>query len=284
MSYMGEKMKRRPASLIRALRMGFRDAYDHIGYVVLVSLASFAVSAGVSSLAMVPFASLLWRLPLFVAGLPAILAAYLCAVGAYYYVHKAVSHEHPALSDTWLGIRRSLGPAIKLFVVDLGITAMLVGDSVFFALMIRRGPIMVVPAVLCFYLTIAWLMMAMYHLPLFMAQERMESGQGPLVILKKSLLLVVDNPGFTVGIFIVIIAITLVCAIPLFIGIAVLHLGVTAFVLAHALRELFIRYDIVEDEPEIVNDRPWSLPDSWRKRNFQDENTSLEQEGMEQHG
>ncbi|MCL5104171.1 MAG: hypothetical protein M1133_08660 [Armatimonadetes bacterium] len=272
-----------PASLARALRNGFRAAYDHLGYVVFVSLGSFIMFVGIQSLVALAVGHGLGSV-WFITLAPGALFVYLFAVGVYYYVNKIVFHEHPVVADMWVGIKRLVRPALGMFVVDFVITAVLVGDTVFFAMMSRRELAMLAPAFLCFYLTLVWMMMTMYHLPLLIAQEKMESGPRAWLILRKSFLLMADNPGFTVGLFLVIIAFAVVCAIPVLIGIALLGLGATAFVLTHTLRELFTKYGIVEEESELVEDGPWSLPESWRRRDARDDTVHEEMKGTEQHG
>jgi hypothetical protein len=96
--------------------------------------------------------------------------------------------------------------------------------------------------------------MAIYQLPLLVVQLSTESGMGVGVILRKSFLLMADNPGFTLGLFLVIIAFAVLCAIPMFVGFAVLFFGASAFLVTHALRELFIRYGIIEAEPEAADE------------------------------
>ncbi len=260
----------RRARLPRALRRGLRDAYDHLGYVVVVTFIAFLCTVLLSGAA-----GLLWKSAggsLGIVGavllLPAALGAYLCAVGVFYYANKAVFFEHPSAADTWKGIRLLLGPATALFAVDFLIGVVVVGDTLFFGRMFgeSRNPVCAVIGILCFYVTLAWLMMALYHLPLLAAQLKMESGTKPGVILRKSYLLAADNPGFTACLFIVIIALAVLCVLPGLIGMAVLFLGAAAFLLTHALRELFIKYEMIEDEPETVEDSGWALPDAWRKR------------------
>ena len=108
-------------------------------------MASFIVFAGMQGLFGLTLGS--GRgLARFVGLAPGALAAYLCAVGVYSYVNKVVFHEHPVVADTWVGIKRLMRPALGLFAVDFVITAVLVGDAVFFALMSRRGRVMLVPA------------------------------------------------------------------------------------------------------------------------------------------
>ena len=267
-----EQISPRSISLMRALSKGLRDAYDHMGYVVFTTFLSFLITSLLFSVAVLVQRKTSGPLWILLAILGAF-AAWLCAVGVFYYVNKAVFHQHPVFSDTWLGIKALFRPAALLFVVDFIITLVLLGDVAFFlGLMSSKGSIFIIIGVLCGYLTLIWLMMAMYHLPLLIAQLSMESGPRPFVILRKSYLIMMDNPTFTVGLFLAIIAIAVLCVLPMLIGMTILFLGVAAFLLTHALRELFIKYEIVEEEPDIAQkEEPWSLPESWRKRDSENQ-------------
>lgn len=261
-----EQQSVRPASLGRALRKGFREAYDHLGYVVAVSFLTFIVTSLVFSLSWAVY-RLTQSAALLLLFIPAAFVVWLCAVGIFYYANKAVFGEHPAVRDTWHGIRILIVPAIPLFLVDLVITAILLGDAFFFFRMAAARGTLAFSMAGVFFASIAfiWLMMLQYHLPLLAAQLNMESGPRVGVILRKSFLLLADNLFFTLGLFVVIIAFAALCALPKYIGTVVLYPGAVAFLLTHALRELFIKYGIVEEEPEVVEDK-WSLPDSWMKR------------------
>lgn len=281
---MDEQLTRRPAGLGRALGRGLRDAYDNLGYVVAVTFASFLITSAVlwSALLTAKAAGagpcLAWRMAL----LPTAFTGWLCAVGAFYYVGKVVCCEHPTAGDVWQGIRTLFVPAVGLFVVDCLFVAVLVVDVEFFLAVSRAKagiPLMML-GILSGYLALVWVMMSLYHLPVLVAQTRMESGPRTRIILRKAFLLTFDNPVFTVGLFLVIITFTVLCALPRFIGMAILYLGVTAFLLTHALRELFIKYGIVEEEPEVVEDKPWRLPDSWLKRQGPGVNDSDETGGI----
>ena len=243
-------------SLARALRKGFRAAYDNLGYVVFATFAVFLVTSAFCATG----AALAREAQLGVGGivlyLPAVCAAWISAAGVFYHVDKSVYHEYPSLVDTWTGIKTLAWPAAKLFVLDLAVTTLLLGDAVFF-LTGRRNPAFAIFGVACGYAALVWMMTATYHLPLLVAQLRMESGPRPFVVVRKSCLLTLDNPGFTVGLFVVIIALAILCAVPAFIGAAVFYLGAAAFVLTHALRELFVKYGIVEEEPEVIEDDGW---------------------------
>jgi len=254
-----EQVVKGRASLGRATKKGFRAAYDHLGYVVFITLVSFVAGAGLFSGGIAVLRAMprgMWSIVLI---LPAVLGWFLCAVGAFYFANKSVYHEHPGLGDTWLGVKRLLAPALSLFVVDLILTAVLAGDVVFFlGVLGAKGNIVFIGlGVLCGYVLLVWLMMSMYHLPLLIAQTTMESGPKTFVILRKAFLLTADNPAFTVGLFLVIIAFAVLCAIPAGIGMALVYLGGIAFVLTHALRELFVKYGVVEEEPEVPADPGW---------------------------
>ena len=244
------------ASLTSALRTGFRAVYDNLGYVVLVTFVVFLVTVALLAAAVWIVNAMKPGMGGVVLFLPGVFAAYLGAVGAFCHANRSVYHEGPSLADTWTGIKTLFRPALGLFVLDLAITALLAGDTIFF-LTVKSNPAFPLLGIACGYLTLAWLMMTMYHLPLLAAQLSMESGPRPFVVVRKSFLLMMDNPGFTVGLFLAIIALAVICAVPALVGTAVFYLGAAAFILTHALRELFVRYGIIEEEPEIVEDKGW---------------------------
>ncbi len=210
-----EMVPSRPASLGLALRRGFGATYDQLGYVVFASFASFVLfsaltGAAFASVRMLGRAGGIAKVGLF---FPAIIALWLFAAGVYYYANKSVYHEYPNLVDTWIGIKTLLVPALKLLVLNLMVTVLILGDALFF-LNVKRSLISQVVGVVCGYIAVVWLMMIMYHLPLLVAQLSMESGPRPLIVVRKSFLLMADNPGFTLGLFLVIIALAVICAVP----------------------------------------------------------------------
>lgn len=249
-----------PARLGRALAKGFRAAYDALGYVVAASFATFIVCGS-----LLAAASLLAKHTKSPAALlmllPAMLVAWLAQVGMLCFARNVVYDGHATISDTWEGIGKLFWPAVTLFVVDLAITAVLFGDAAFFlaAFKARGSGMLAALGVLFVYLSLVWVMMAIYHLPVLVAQLEMESGPRVKVVLRKSMLLAMGNPGFTLGFFVVIIAFTAICALPALLGMAILFPGTAAFLLTTALRELFIKYGVVEPPPEVVEDKPWKL-------------------------
>ena len=246
----------RPASLGRALRKGFRAAYDHLGYVVLVSFVSLAGAAALLSPGWKAAVVLRPGMSGVAFLIPGVFFYYLCAVGAVYFADKSIYDEHPSLADTWRGIGRLFLPALWLFVIDSIAMAILLGDAMFF-LSLKSKAIGAAVGIGCLYLAVVWLMTAVYHLPLLPAQLRLESGPKPFVIVRKSFLLTVGSPGFTLGLFLAIIALAVLCALPAGLGTAMLFLGAAAFFLTHGLRELFVKYGVVEKEPDVVEDNGW---------------------------
>ena len=246
-----------------ALCSGFRAAYDSLGYVVGASFVTFAITVAVLALmGLLSVHAKQFRALGVLLGLGTLAAWWLCAVGVTYYAWKTITHQHPTPTDTFEGIRRLLRPAAALFVVDLIISTVLFGDVAFFALAFkaRGGAVLAGLTMVCAYLALMWSLMCVWHLPLLAAQLEMESGPSVRVILRKSFLLTADNPGFTVGLFVVIIAFAALCVISAF-GTALVFAGTLAFLLTCSLRELFIKYGIVEEEPEVVEDKPWKLPE-----------------------
>lgn len=252
----------RRASLGRALRKGLREAYDRLGFVIAASFAAFAGTAGVAALGvriidatqpgMYIGAALL---------LPAAFFYFLCMVGTVYFADKAVYHERPSPADTWAGVKALLAPAAEIFAIDVLVTGILLGDAVFF-LSLKSSGLGLIMAVVCVYGAGLWTAAGVYHLPLLPAQLRMESGPRPTVIIKKAFLLALGSPGFTLGLFVAIIAFAVLCAIPAGLGMATLFPGAAAFLLTHGLRELFVRYGIVEEEPETAEDPGWPKSES----------------------
>lgn len=256
-----QQTSRQPASLIKALKRGFGSAWDSLGYVVGASLATFLVGAIVLTLMGLLSANVKQLHPAgMLLGLPALLAWWLCEVGIFYYSKKSFYYEHPAPGDTWVGICRLFWPAVKLFVVDAIISTVLVGDVLFFASAFKaKGSFaFAVLGMVSAYVAFMWLLMGLYHLALLVAQLDTESGPRVWVVLRKSFLLAADNPGFTVGLFVAIIAIGALCVFSV-LGAVLLLPGVVAFLLTSSLRELYVKYGVIEEEPEIVEDKPWRL-------------------------
>ncbi len=261
----------RPAYLKRALAKGFRAAYDNLGFAVVASVCWFVLLA----LCLTVYAGFLHVsgfLPRFVQVgflIPLLFVPWMGAIGVFHYAQSAVFRDEPTPLDALTSIRQYLVPGAWLFVLDLAITVILLGDAaIMFWVAVNNGSLPVASVAFIFmYLTLIWLMSAQFHLPMMVFQAR--SGNQPKVwlIARESLKIAMQNPVFTLGLLAVIIVFAVLCALSAGAGSIMLFLGVTAFLLSEAFREMLISYGLAEDDPDTkVEDKAWTLPEDWRKR------------------
>jgi hypothetical protein len=145
--------------------------------------------------------------------------------------------------------RTFLWPALKLGTVQLVLTVVMLADAAFF--LSRSSLMLKMAGMLMAYLLLLWLMMQLWQWPFLMTEEG-----GVWKAVRKSALLLLDNPFFTLGAF----SVTMTAgALLLLSGIgAVIALGgLGACFIVRAHRELLMKYGVVEDEPEIVEDTGW---------------------------
>ena len=89
-----------------------------------------------------------------------------------------------------------------------------------------------------------WGLSAVYHFPVLVEQR-----PGALKVLKRGVLLMLDNIAFTAGVFFVIILLTCFCTITL-LGLPLLYVGMASILQTRALRALFVKYELLEPERE----------------------------------
>jgi len=231
-----------------AVRRGFRAAYDSLGLVVASSLAIFCLAVGIERAV-----NGLGGIIGLAVGAVGLCVAYVFASALTLHAHRMASHDYPCVGDIPGEVTRVALPALKLLLIDLVISVVVLGDTLF-VFRIARGALGVIGLGFFLCASVLWLMMSVYHLPLLAAQFQMESGPRPFVVLRKSFLLTVDNPGFTLVVLVVIIALGAVCAVPAMVGWAIFFPGAAAFLAVAALRELFVKYGVVESEPEHIDD------------------------------
>jgi len=245
----------RPASLGNALKRGLGDLYDRLGMSMAGSFIWFLstsapIAAGLELARRNVFASVpLSAAAAFLLGMP-------ITAGCYEMARRIVTRDDPSLGDLKKGFCELYWPSLKLTLFDLIITGVLLADAAFF--LGRMGPLKYVNTgltlavgTLFIYALLAWLMSALYHMPLLVWQRT-----GTLVILKRGFLLAMDNPGFTMGLLFGMMLLTILCVLTA-VGMAVLFLGAAAILTTNCLRELFIKYGIIEEPPEVVEDRGW---------------------------
>ncbi len=151
-----------------------------------------------------------------------------------------------AFRDFW---RVHLRAALGLATVQLVVSGVMLADAAFF--LTRSSLPLRMAGMLMVYLLLLWLMMQLWQWPFLIAEEG-----GVLKAVRKSGLLLLDNPFFTLGAFSVTMtagALLLVSGIG---AVAALG-GLGACFVVRTHRELLMKYGLVEDEPDIVEDDGW---------------------------
>jgi hypothetical protein len=184
-------------------------------------------------------------------------------VGAVFYATAKARHRSADVGDAVRAIRDYAGTALRLYGLGLLVWIVLLGDLFFFLRLASAGGGLAyaVIGILFGYLALMWAMMTVYHLPLIAAYERPASEIRLWSVVRDSFVLLGGSPGFTACVFLVIIALACLCAIPALVGTALIFPGTAAFLAVFALHELFIRFGIVKEDDETVEDKPWKLPD-----------------------
>ncbi len=227
------------------IKKSFVNAYDNLGMVLVGSAIWFALS-------ILPAALVLYLVNFFIANLSVmtILLAVILGLGALILIGPAtagvvylfkiiiVDEDNAEVRDYLVGFKQFFKQSAGVFLLDILIGAVLVADIVLaFRAGTEASKIFLVMAVIIFYMILFWAMMQLYLFPLLVTQNI-----GTIEIFKKSALLVVDNPGFTIVlglVLLVLIAIFVVTTV----GVLILLAGTVAVFECNALKALIARYD-----------------------------------------
>lgn len=261
----------RPASLRRGLAKGFRAAYDNLGFVVLASVSWFVLlvlclAAYSGLLGLLGFLPDAVRIVILV---PLLFPPWLGLICIHHYAQSTVFREEPTPAEVLDSVRSYLGPAAALFAFDAVITFVLAGDAAILLLAAFQNNTLPLAAgaFIFIYLTVIWLMCAQYHIPMLILQRRSGNQPKPMVVVRESFKITLQNPVFTLGLLAVIIVFAVLCLLPAFAGTVLLFTGAAALVLSEAFREMLISYGLAEDDPEPSGEeKPWSLPEEWRQK------------------
>ena len=247
----------------KAIRKGFSDAYDRFGQMIAASLiwvtsAAVPISIGWELQRQLPTSGIWFVLAGIIASI--IISAPVIA-GIFKMAYKTAYYDDPGLDDIFSGARELFLSSIGLAVINVFIVLLLLIDAMFF--MGLFGPLKgnwfsFGLGIFFLYMLTAWLMSAVYHLPVLAAQKPLGQRTGAIAAVKKSLIFAAHNPGFTIGLFVVILGFSILCAVSV-LGMLILFAGTVSIVLTHAVRELYIRYRVVEDTPEVVEDKGWNI-------------------------
>jgi uncharacterized membrane protein YesL len=266
----------------RTLGRGLRGAYDYLGSTLLLSvvwclvalaatLGGWSLGLGVQGARGRELAS--WVLEgAHVAGLGAVpgdLGRFMLAAvaplmlwslvvapvtgGLFGYVREIVAHEHPVWTDLGPRIRAEYAPAVRLGMIQAALTALLATDAFFFLSQGALGAKVV--GLLFIYPLMFWLLAVQYQWALLVEQRL-----GACSAVKKSALLVLDNPSRTLLLGMLSGALTLLC-VGTVVGLLLVWAGTVAFLQTEATRALLRKYGVLppELEPEGGGDIGWSM-------------------------
>jgi uncharacterized membrane protein YesL len=269
-------------SLLRTLGRALRGAYDYLGSTLLLSvvwclvalaalLGGWALGLGAQGVRGRELAS--WLLEgahvaapgvvsgdlgrfWFAAVVPLALWSLVAAPmtgGLFAYVRDIVAHEHPVWTDVGSRIREVLQPAVRLGLIQAGVTLLLATDAFFFLVQPALG--VKVVGLLFLYPLLFWLLAVQYQWPLLVEQR-----QGAWLAIKKSVLLTLDNPGRTLLFGLAGFVVSLLCAGSM-VGVPLVWAGTLAFLQTEATRSLLRKYGVLPAEPEVDDggDVGWSV-------------------------
>jgi uncharacterized membrane protein YesL len=229
----GPKRTRAADVLRPTFKRFFWHTYDHLGTLIAANLLWLVVCLGV-------------------------VTAPAATAGLSYLARRVAAEEDAHLSDFWLGFRRDFLPSLKTGALTLAVAAVFWFNIDFYGRL--RGGLAFGGTALATLLawSAAFLLLMHAHLhPLIAGGERSLRR-----LLKKSALLVLDNPGFSVGITIQAFLLAAVCVLT-GVGILFMLASLHATLLATGHRELMKKY--FPDSPEAREaDETRTLRDLWR--------------------
>lgn len=241
----------RRASLALGLRLGIRDSYDYLGTVVLMSLAGAMISGagalGGHALGLALFHRLPGSMPIVLPVLTAVAGMAVVggplAAGFCRFARNAAARREPELFDLAWGFREALRPSALLALIQIFGSLVLAGNCWFY--ISQEGPVLAVLGAVFGYVLLFWLLMTLYQWPLLA-----EEAGGARRALRKSALLVLDNPGYSAALGLVILALT-VLLWGFIIPALLLWAGAMPLLLTQATRELLRKYGLLPPDPTL---------------------------------
>ena len=173
---------RAAALLVSTFKRAFWHLYDHLGTLIAANLLWLVLCAG-------------------------IVTAPAATAGLFHLARRIAADEDARLGDFWTAFRRDFVPALEVGGFTAGLAALLWFNVDFYGAL--EGGLAFVGAALATLLIWAAVLLVLMHVhihPLLASGDRSLQS-----LLRKSLLLVLDNPAFTLTVSITCIALAAVC-------------------------------------------------------------------------
>ena len=171
-----------------------KDVYDELYRIIGMNLMWFAVSAVMFVVINVIIAviwgeSIVASFAIGVTGLILVIGPNPAAAGLHYFTRHIVKDEILHFSFFWEGLRMFWRKATYIFLISLGVAGILLVNMGFYFDRGQENVIFTGVAVFIGWVTVVWLMMQPYMLPMLIEQE----DKRILIVLRNSLLLALDN-------------------------------------------------------------------------------------------
>ncbi len=234
--------------VFRALGVGLRAAYDYMGTVLIASALWFGLAAllGAGGSGLLGLAAGK-RSPgaLLLAGLGGAAAAGIgtgpLTAALFHHVRRLLIHDDPRWWELLSAVPRLWRRGLDLAALQVLVLIVLAVDAFYF--LGQSSLLLRVVGVAFLYPLLFWCGAALLQWPL--AAER--PGDPVTLIVKKSLLLLLDNLGYLVAVTTAVLALSALCFATR-IGLTLAWAGVLAFVQTAALRELLPKYGLLAPE------------------------------------
>ncbi|HHV63252.1 MAG TPA: hypothetical protein GXX51_11525 [Firmicutes bacterium] len=236
MGRIGDEVRKAGAVFVKSIK----DSYGYLGTVLMNSIMWF-----IWTIVVVMGASLFTR-SIWVVAAIALVGTAPATAAASYVVFLALKREDIGIRDFIKGFRRFGARALGVMAAELLLVAVLVADIVF--CFTHRNPIIKAVGGIWVYALLFVLMMMNYLVPLVVQQDT-----GVRKALKRSALLILDNPFFSIlmSLFNLLVAVVCVVIAPAF---ALLFMGILSFLQGNGAVEVLKKYDIhtiPEEDPYV---------------------------------
>ena len=221
-----------------------KDVYDELYRIIGMNLMWFAVSAVMfvvinGIIAVIWGESIVASFAIGVTGLILVIGPNPAAAGLHYFTRHIVKDEILHFSFFWEGLRMFWRKATYIFLISLGVAGILLVNIGFYFDRGQDNVIFTGVAVFIGWVTVVWLIMQPYMLPMLIEQE----DKRILIVLRNSLLLALDNIILSVFALFVFVLFALV---PMFFGfpliIATFGGGLVAMISQRMTLELVPKY------------------------------------------